>query len=141
MIRYTSTQRQYRIWSSKRRGIFTRTAVTFDETKSGVHLLDEYPLIAMPALSANLPANLSSIGDAPRKRGRPQKETGPVTALLDSDAEDAIQPHKRARLFLKHPRPPPCADEVAMNVTEVSSKIVEPETYEEAIGDAIHGAH
>ena len=71
MIGYTSTQRQYRIWSPERRCIFAQTAVTFDETKSGVHLLDKYPLIATPALSANLPANLSSIGHAPRKQGRP----------------------------------------------------------------------
>ena len=28
-----------------------------------------------------------------------------------------------------------------MNITEVSSKIVEPDTYEEAIGDLIHAAH
>ena len=104
-------------------------------------MLDEYPLITTPALSANLPANLSSIGHALRKRGRPQKKTGPATVILDSDVEDVVEPPKRARLFLKPSRPPPSTDEIAMNVIEVSSKIVEPDTYEEAIGDPIHAAH
>ena len=67
MIGYTSTQRQYWIWSHEQRCIFAQTAVTFVETKSGVHLLDEYPLIATPTLSANLPANLSFISHAPKK--------------------------------------------------------------------------
>lgn len=104
-------------------------------------MLDEYPLISTPAISANLPANPSSTGHAPRKRGRPQKETGPATAILDSDVEDVVEPPKRVRLFMKPPRPPPSKDEVAMNVTEVSSKIVEPDIYEEAIGDPIHVTH
>lgn len=60
MIGYTSTQRQYWIWSPEKKCIFAQTAISFDKTKSGVYLLDEYFFIATPAISANLPANLSS---------------------------------------------------------------------------------
>ena len=95
----------------------------------------------MPALSANLPTNLSSIGHVPRKRRRPQKKTGPAIAQLDSDVKNIVEPPKRARLFLEPLRPPPSTNEVAMNITEVSSKIVELDTYEEAIGDPIHTVH
>ena len=60
---------------------------------------------------------------------------------MDSDVEDVVKSPKRAQLFLKTPRPLPSTDEVAMNVTEVSSKTVEPDTYEEAIGDPIHATY
>lgn len=57
MIGYTSTQREYQIWGPEQRCIFAQTAVIFDRTKNGVHLLDEYSFIAMPILSANLLPN------------------------------------------------------------------------------------
>lgn len=141
MIGYILNQRQYRIWSPKQRCIFAQTAINFNKTKSGAHLLNEYPFIATPALSTIFPANLSSIAYTSKKQGRPQKKTGPAIAILDSDVEDVFEPSKKTYLFLKPPRPPPSTDEVSMNVIEVSSKIVELDTYKEAIENPIHIAH
>lgn len=67
MIAYTSTQREYRIWSPQKRCIFAQIAVTFDKTKSSILLLNTYLFITTSALSANLPANLSFISHALRK--------------------------------------------------------------------------
>lgn len=133
MIGYTSTQGQYQIQSSKRKGIFAQTAITFNKTKSDIHLLDEYLLIAMPAILANLSANLSAISYAPRKQKRPNKETGLATAILDFNVRDIIIPSKRACLFLKLPKLPPSIYKVAKNVIEVSNKIVESDIYKEII--------
>lgn len=103
--------------------------------------MNEYFFIAISILSANLPANLSSIGHTLRKQGRSQKKTGPLLALLDSDIEDAIQSPKKSHLFLKLSRPLFSIDKVAINIIKVNSKIVKPETFKEIIGNPIYGAH
>lgn len=97
-----------------------------------------YFFIAIPILSANLSANLLSINHTLRKRERSQKKTGPAIAILHSDIEDVIEPLKRTCLFLKPPRPPPNTDEIAINITKVSNKIIKPDTYEKVIEDSIH---
>lgn len=64
-----------------------------------------------------------------------------IKALLGSDAENAIQSPKRARLFLKPPRPLLIANKVAIYVTETNTKIIKPATYKKTIRDPIYGAH
>lgn len=46
-----------------------------------------------------------------------------------------------AYLFFKPPKLPPNTNSIAMNVTEISSKIVEPDIYKEAIRNFIHVAY
>lgn len=60
---------------------------------------------------------------------------------MDFDIEDIVELSKKSHLFLKFFRPPPNTDKVAINVTEVSSKIVKPNTYKEVIGDPIYLTH
>lgn len=60
---------------------------------------------------------------------------------MDFDVEDIVELSKKTHLFLKSFRPPPNTDKVAINVTEVSSKIFEPDTYKEVIGDPIYLTH
>lgn len=87
--------------------------------------MDEYSLIATLPLSANLPTNLSFIGHVLKKQRRPQKETGLAIAILDSDIKHIVKPSKRTCLFLKPLKPPPNTDKVPINITGVSSKIIE----------------
>lgn len=88
-----------------------------------------------------MPANLSSIGHAPKKQKKLQKVPGVKIAILDFDIEDIIKLSKKAYLFSKSSRLQPSIYKVAMNVTRVSSKIVQPDTYKNAIEDFIYAAH
>ena len=54
---------------------------------------------------------------------------------MNSNFEDIVEPPKKPGLFLKSLKPSPSTDKIVMNVTEISSKIVEPDTYDKAIGD------
>lgn len=101
-------------------------------------MLNKYSFIAILVLSANLLANLSSIGHAPRKQGKPQKENGLAITILDSDIEDVIGPLKKAYLFLKPSRPLPSIDKVVINITKVNSRIVKWDIYKEVIRDPIY---
>lgn len=133
MIGYTATTKQYRIWSCERRCVFARSAVTFDESKSGADLLVDHPLVSRQKSKENTETltNVKSIGHAPRKRGRPRKDTQSTqadltakkTRLEDSEAE-----------YL-----PDSEEEIVMTMREVNSKVVLPTTYEQAINDPIHG--
>lgn len=62
MIRYILIQRQYWIESFEKRCVFVQITITFNKTKSDIHLFDEYFLITTPILLANLLTNLSFIG-------------------------------------------------------------------------------
>lgn len=88
MLRYTVTQRQYRICISERRCIFAQSAITLNKTKSGVDLLDKYLLFTTPIPLAKLLANLLFIGHVPKKRGRPKKRIRPTTVTSNSKFED-----------------------------------------------------
>lgn len=47
---------------------------------------------------------------------------------------------KRVHLFLKPPKQLPNAEEAEINIIEVSSKIVKPDTYEKVAKDPIYSA-
>lgn len=100
--------------------------------------MNKYLLIAIPIVSANLPTNLLFIGHVSRKQRRPQKEIGSAIAILHSNIKDIIELLKKARLFLKLLRPLLGTNEITMNVTGVSSKIVKSDIYEKVIRDPIY---
>lgn len=92
----------------------------------------------MSTPSINLPANLSFIGHVPKKQKRLYKKTNLTIAILDFDIENAIEFFKNAYLFLKPSQLLPNANKVAINFTEVSSKIMELDIYKEAFRNPIH---
>lgn len=105
-----------------------------DESEQGAKLLVEHPL----DLTHSTPTVTKKRGPTgePRPRGRPRKiqaiEDPPATQTEDAVAVEA-EPEQ------SHHDDNEIAPEQAMSATEISSKVYEPKTYNEAINDPIHG--
>lgn len=59
------------------------------------------------------------------------KKNGPKIAILDFGIKDIVEPPKKTCLLLKFSRPLSNTLEIAINITEISSKIVELDIYKE----------
>lgn len=84
-----------------------------DESERGAKLLDKWPLEITPSSKRKARAG------EPKPRGRPRKQIV---------VEETATPESQGKV-----------EEVAMSMTESSSKISEPTSYNEAVNNPIHG--
>ena len=117
------TSKHLRIWAPQTKQVVNASKPYIDKSEQGAKLLTKWPLDETSSLKRKAPAG------EPRPRGRPRK-------IISTEAT----------ILLKNNRPTVAEEasnegqtETAMSITECSSKIREPTSYNEAINDAIHG--
>lgn len=125
LISYSpDTTKHFRIWAPQTKQVIIASEPYIDESEQGAKLLVKWPLsTTTTAAKRKAPAG------EPRSRGRPQKI---VVTETTSIADLPIKPEANADKEQ-------CIKEVAMSITEATSKIDEPTSYDEAVNDAIHG--
>lgn len=121
------TTKNFRIWAPQTNQVIIASEPYIDESEQGAKLLSEWPL------EASTPSKRKAPAGEPRPRGRPRKVAAAETSTL-AEATNLLKIDKPAELA-------PIEEQVetAMSITEYSSKIHEPTSYEEATNDPIHG--
>ncbi len=109
------TTKHFRVWAPQTKQVVIASEPYIDESEQGAKLLAKWPLDAT-ALKRKAP-----VGE-PRPRSRPRKN--PI-----------IEP----RIETPSPEVEGEEEEVAMSITETTSKIYEPGSYDEAVNDPVHG--
>lgn len=115
LIEYSpDTIKYFRAWAPQTRQVVIASEPYIDEPEQGAKLLSKWPLETATRSKKKAPAG------EPRPKGRPQKQIATeITTPVEDQREEV--------------------EEVAMSMTESSSKIHEPTSYDEAVNDPIHG--
>ncbi len=100
-----------------------------DKSEQGAKLLSEWPLETSTALKRKVPAG------EPRPRGKPRKIAAEALTAL-AKATDLTKIDDLAIPELASIKN---QTKTAMSITEYSSKIYEPTSYEEVTNDPVHG--
>ena len=152
-IGYTDTTKHLRTWAPKTHQVLIASEPVVTELKRGAKLLFDNP---MPP-----PKLLQQPAEESKPKGRPCKRPRVEDTIIEENASgdelvQAIVQTKRMRIHLPH-NPKPRTDlggtsgksladglvrpvrELAKSMTETSSKVREPKTYDEAINDPVHG--
>lgn len=119
--------KHFRVWAPQTRQVIIASDPYIDESEQGARLLAKWPLETSPTLKRKAPTG------EPRPRGRPRKKQaliGPPTEITTAE-QDEVDEEVVTGKEQEH--------EVAMSITESSSKIHEPKTYNEAVNDLAHG--
>ena len=116
------TSKHFRIWAPQTKQVIIASEPYIDESEKGAKLLTKWPLDETSSLKRKAPAG------EPRPRGRPRKIIPTEATILSRND----MPMMAEQASNEEP-------EIAMSITECSSKIREPTTYDEAINDPIHG--
>lgn len=116
------TTKHFRVWAPQTKQVIIASEPYIDESEQGAKLLEKWPVET--SLKRKAPAG------EPRPRGRPRKR--PAEELV---VQPAAPPEENDSME------PAAGDEheTIMSITELSSIIHEPATYEEATSDPIHG--
>lgn len=115
------TARHFQIWAPKTQQVIIASEPYIHESEQGAKLLVKWPLSTTTSTSKR-----KAPAGEPRPRGRPRKivVTEAIAPVAD---EPQIDPTESQQY------------EVAMSLTEAGSKIYEPQSYNEAVNDPIHG--
>ena len=129
------TTKHFRVWAPQTRQVIMASEPYIDESERGAKLLDKWPLGA-----STIPTKRKAPAGEPRPRGRPRKNPAEQPAQINQpmahqDKEKDQQPEQPN----EEPEINQNNNEVAMSMTETSSKIYEPKSYDKAINDPIHG--
>ncbi len=108
------TSKHFRIWAPQTKQIVISSEPYIDESEKGAKLLAKWPLDVTQA-KRKAPAG------EPKPRGRPRKN--PIETPIEAPTEPGSVDE----------------EEVAMSITETTSKIYEPGSYDEAVNDPVHG--
>ena len=113
------TTKHFRVWAPQTKQVIIASDPYIDESEQGAKLLNDWPL-EPPA-----PSKRKAPAGEPRPRGRPRK-------IINAEASTVLE---------TIPGPVPVEEQIetVMSITEYSSKVHEPTSYEEATNDLIHG--
>ena len=108
------TIKHFRVWAPQTRQVVIASEPYIDEPEQGAKLLSKWPLETATRSKKKAPAG------EPRPKNRPQKQMAiEITTPVEDQRKEV--------------------EEVAMSMTESSSKIHEPTLYNAAVNDPIHG--
>lgn len=129
LIGYNSdTTKHFQVWASPTKQVIIVSESFINESEQGAKLLIQWPLEPSSTKRKALPGE-----PKPRGRSRKIRAVEPVEPAM-TKATVAPPASKKGPA-----EPSPITQEHAMSITEASSKIHEPKTYEDAINDPIHG--
>lgn len=147
--------KHYRVWAPKVQRVFIVDNPTIDESEQGAKLLQDWLVTTIPT---SLPAKRKANAGEPKPRGRPRKnpilvpisKRDEISELYEdpvriAESTTTNAPETPTWYPTRAPIPsvtlyhPTYTIEQAMSSTEISSKVYEPTTYDEAVSDSVHG--
>lgn len=123
------TTKHFRVWAPQTRQVIIASEPHIDETEQGAKLLIQWPVETVA--NANTKKRKAPAGE-PKPRGRPRKVIPPE--IVQDRREPTLE-----QVNTNDDTEATTLQELAMSISEASSKIHEPTSYEEAISDLIHG--
>lgn len=121
------TSKHFRVGAPQTRQVIIASEPHIDETEQGAKLLVKWPVET--AANANTKKRKAPAGE-PKPRGRPRK----VVPLAEKAPESTSE-----QVNISEDTEPATSQELAVSISESSSNIHEPASYEEAISDPKHG--